>query len=373
MIKSLHISHTDISSDSRILKEMQSLQNNGYFVCGVGIEKNNGSHKTYNDFDVQSIRLTAKKLKFFPQKIRHSLSLLELFFKVIPPAIRVMPNVVHCHDTLALLIGVLVKMFTGSKLIYDAHELESDRNGLSFFMQKATFIVEKILWKYVDAFVTVSPSIQEWYMKSIGPKLSSVILNSPSYDNLRCADKAYLHKRFSIPFDRKIFIYVGLLERGRGLDILAQAFVNSENSSHIVFMGYGKFMETVKILEEKHKNIHFHDAVPHSQVVSIVSSASFGLCMIENISLSDYYSLPNKLFEYCFAGVPVLASSFPDIRKVIHDYNIGECVDLNEDKIKNKIADIEKNTITYKFNNIESLSWLAQERKLISLYKEFES
>jgi hypothetical protein len=70
----------------------------------------------------------------------------------------------------------------------------------------------------------------------------------------------------------------------------------------VVFLGYGELSQDLKRLAAEHPNIHVHDAVPHSQVVPIAQSADFGLCLVQDVSLSDYYCLPNKLFEYYFAG-----------------------------------------------------------------------
>ena len=60
-------------------------------------------------------------------------------------AIRQKPDLIHCHDVLVLPLGVIVKLITRAKLIYDAHELESDRNGLSKFDGFLTLHFERLL------------------------------------------------------------------------------------------------------------------------------------------------------------------------------------------------------------------------------------
>ena len=93
--------------------------------------------------------------------------------------------------------------------------------------------------------------------------------------------------------------------------------------------------------------------------------------MIENVSLSDYYCLPNKLFEYAFAGLPILASKFPEINNIVTKYNLGYTCELNIDSILNAIIKIENNKI--KKNNLEltEISWQAQENRLIKTYNKF--
>jgi glycosyltransferase involved in cell wall biosynthesis len=372
MKKNLHLTHTDIESDSRILKEMGTLASAGYTVSGLGVTLDEGSQKSTIDFsaDISAIMLISRQWTFLPRTLRHVVSLFELVAKMLPDGIRKKPNVVHCHDTLVLPLGVIIKIFTGAKLVYDAHELESDRNGLSKLQGWLTLWVEKILWRFVDALIVVSPSIQNWYCEKLGYKKSTVILNAPLFLKNDGGNDNYLRYKFSIPHDSKIFIYVGILGEGRGLDLITKAFMHENVSSHVVFLGYGELSEQLKKLADRHPNLHVHDAVPHSQVVPVVKSADFGLCLIQNVSLSDYYCLPNKLFEYCFAGVPVLASNFPDIRSVITEHEFGVCCDLDIYSIRKAVNYLECSNKNFTFSDVASLSWDAQQTKLVHLYEQ---
>jgi glycosyltransferase involved in cell wall biosynthesis len=287
---------------------------------------------------------------------------------MLPRAVRLRPDIVHCHDTTVLFLGVLVKFLTGAKLIYDAHELESDRNCLGKFEGKLTLLCERILWPFIDALIVVSPSIQKWYSQWIGTKISTVVLNSPSFNFEQKIDHEYLRKKFNIPHDCQIFIYIGILGIGRGLDLLKKAFTDDDVKSHIVFLGFGDYSDELKELSRLNNKIHVHDPVPHTQVVEVAMSADYGLCLIENVSLSDYLCLPNKLFEYCFAGLPVLASNFPDIKKIIDEYGVGECCDLDLNSITSSIKIIEKYRPNYKFKDLTPLSWESQQENLLKLY-----
>ncbi|WP_337157541.1 glycosyltransferase [Pseudomonas putida] len=371
-MKTLHLTHTDIEFDSRILKEMGALVAAGYTASGIGVVLDEGAQKTAVSFkaDITAINLRSRKLTFLPRTLRHVATLFELVGKMLPRAVRERPDVIHCHDTLVLPLGCIVKWLTGAKLVYDAHELESNRNGLTRLQGALTLRVEKLLWRFVDALIVVSPSIERWYRENIGPKRSTVILNSPLFHEGQHQDEDYLRKKFSIPAESKIFIYVGILGHGRGIDLLAEAFKDPQVFSHVVFLGYGELSEELKRLAAQHPNMHVHDAVPHSQVVPIAQSADFGLCLVQDVSLSDYYCLPNKLFEYCFAGVPVLASDFPDIRALLTQYGVGECCKLHADDILDAILRLERSPWTFQFASLTPLSWQAQEEKLVELYQQ---
>lgn len=370
MKKSLHLTHTDIESDSRILKEMGSLASVGYELSGLGVTLDEGAKRSAIAFEaeVSAIQLRSRRLTFLPRTLRHVASLCELVARMLPRAIKQKPDVVHCHDTLVLPLGVIVKLFTRAKLVYDAHELESDRNGLTPLQGRLTLWVEKLLWRFVDALIVVSPSIQAWYQQKLGPKPSTVIMNSPIYAVEGASGGTYLREKFSIPPDQRIFIYVGILGAGRGLDLITEVFMHPDMTSHVVFLGYGEYAEDLKRLALRHANVHVHEAVPHSQVVPIVKSADFGLCLVQNVSLSDYYCLPNKLFEYCFAGVPILASDFPDIRTVLESYGIGECCQLDPVAVRRAVLALVSEDKSFQFAELTPLSWQAQELKLQDLY-----
>ncbi|WP_417326342.1 glycosyltransferase [Halarcobacter sp.] len=377
MVKVLHLTHTDINSDSRILKEMQSIANmdSNINVKGIGVVLEEEVHKTKNNkLEIHSIILKSRNWRFLPNVLRHTFSLIELTSKMIFKALKFKPHIIHCNDTLVLPLGVIIKLFSGAKLIYDAHELESNRNGLSNTLSKLTLFIEKLLWRFVDNLIVVSPSISNWYQKNIGIKSTEIIMNAPilSGYNLDVKnDKSYFRNKFNIPDNSKIFLYIGILGEGRGIDLLIEAFKKTDLSSHLVFLGYGEFKDKLVDLSKKYQNIHVHNAVPHNEVVAIAKAADVGLCFIQNVSLSDYYCLPNKLFEYAFAEIPILASKFPDISMIVEKYNLGKCSDLNSESIYTAILEFEKmeELPTINKNNLYDLSWSAQEEKLINMYK----
>ena len=371
----LHLTHTDIKNDSRILKEMHILHVVGYKVSGIGIISNERTVETCNPLKINlnNISLYSRNLTFLPKIIRHFFSILEMSGKILPQALRECPNIIHCHDVVTLPIGCFVKWLTGARLIYDAHELESRRNGLDRLESLLVLWIEKFLWPFIDALIVVSPSIKLWYQKNIGPKKTTILLNSPSFVLTERHEENYLRKKFSIPTQNKIFIYVGQFSLGRGIDLLTHVFTNPKVSSHLIFLGFGELFLKLKHLARQHSNIHLHEEVPHTEVVHILQSADYGLCFLENVSLSDYYSLPNKLFEYCFAGIPVLASDFPDIRTIIKRYNIGMCSKVEKTKILKAILEIERKKSVRNFEDLTPLSWARQEKKLLALYCQLEN
>jgi glycosyltransferase involved in cell wall biosynthesis len=351
-------------------------KDNSYKLFGIGVIMNEGaidSTTGSEKLNIRSIILQSRKLTLLPAVLMHSFSVIELTIKMVFKAINLKPKVIHCHDTLVLPLGVIVKLFTGAQLIYDTHELESDRNGLSKTLGRITLFVEKLLWRSLDALIVVSPSIERWYKDNIGKKYSKIILNAPIVSESDFNyDKSYLREKFSIHPDSKIFIYIGILGKGRGIELIIEAFKNNDINSSLVFLGYGELADDLRGLASRYSNIYLHDAVPHAQVTAIAKSANVGLCLIQNVSLSDYYCLPNKLFEYTFSEISVLASNFPDISQLVQKYNLGKCTELSSESIYRAIKEFESLKLLPKIDleNLYDLTWEAQEEKILKLYEE---
>lgn len=377
-VRVLHLSHTDINFDSRILKEMSALSEctDKYSLYGLGVSMNEGlvASAQSNSLIINCINLKSRNFKYLPTFIRHAFSLVELTVKMSLKSIKIRPKIIHCHDTLVLPLGVILKLITGAKLIYDAHELESDRNGLTPILSKATLMAEKLLWPLIDYLIIVSPSIQNWYQNRIGKKPSEVVLNSPvlllDEKGSSKYPKDYLRHKYVIDPTEMIFIYVGILGRGRGIENLVDVF-SKLKGVHIVFIGFGEFEELIIKQATLYSNIHFHTAVAHEDVVNVICSADVGLCMIGNVSLSDYYCLPNKLFEYCFAGIPVIASDFPDIMDVVNKYELGVCCGQDKESIQKAIEQFLSRKIIMRIdiNTLKELGWEAQKVKLQNIYE----
>lgn len=371
----IHISHTDIRYDSRILKQLKVLTFLNRNIIGIGVHSAELTKTSYSDEDnkIITLELLTKRIKFLPRFLRHSLNFFELNARLIFYLIRYRPIVVHCHDTTVLPVGVLMKFFYQYKLIYDAHELESNRNGQGKIFSQIVFFIEKLFWHRIDIFISVSDSIIKWYTENLGDKENCLILNSPEIkddsDLFSFQKKRYFHELYGIEHNRKIFIYLGIIGEGRGIEKYVEVFNLNDYDADIVFVGYGELTEYVKNASKRCTRIHYHEPVKHNEVVSLVKSADFGLCFIENISLSDYYCLPNKLFEYAFSGLTIIGSNFPEIRMVIEKYNLGYTAEPNVSSIGRLISEVV-NKPKKVFKNVYDLSWPAQAEKLKSVYKE---
>ena len=171
----LHITHTDISRDIRILKELEALGTSFQKtakIIGIGLKSDSGpTHATsLNGVELKAIEIPFINKKYLKGTIKHILTFLVLLFSMLFFGLKYRPQIVHCHDTMVLPVGLILKIVLRCKLIYDAHELESERNGISKIASIYTRTLEKIGWQYIDLLIAVSPSIIAWYQENYGMK-----------------------------------------------------------------------------------------------------------------------------------------------------------------------------------------------------------
>lgn len=281
---------------------------------------------------------------------------------------------VQCHSLMCLPICVLFKILKGSKLVYDCHELETERASGSASLRKVEKIVEAILIRFVDYTIVVSDSIERWYRDRYRLRNIRVIINVPYRSAARPVQSNILRDHFNIPFGDTIFIYQGLLSGARGIEILLRVFSALPFQKHIVFMGYGELKEEIQDHERRFPNIHFLPAVPPDRVTDYTAGADIGISLIEDVCLSYYYCLPNKVFEYILAGLPVIVSDFPDMAAVIDEYQCGWKTPVNEVGVADLINHLTPAAILEKreraLASYEKFSWEDEELKLINIYDE---
>jgi len=139
-------------------------------------------------------------------------------------------------------------------------------------------------------------------------------------------------------------------------------------------MGYGELEETIKSFAMNHQNIYFYPAVSPDVLLDYTSSADFGISTIEDSCLSYRYCLPNKLFEYLMAEIPVIASNLPEMRKLVQDYGIGGITKENSSiGLKNAIAQavkLDSKKIQKGIKKAKAIyNWEEQEKVLLEAYE----
>jgi len=371
----LHISLTDFRNESRILKEARtlvktdvvekvyiaSLWNDG-LCTDEYIERNICLHR-FNLMTRHWVKLFAVQLfKYFELSVR-----IYLYYR------HKKINIINVHALASLPLGVVLKHMYGAKLIYDAHELETEVEGIAGFRKFLNKLLERVLIHQADLTIVVSESIADWYMDEYKIKRPLVILNAPVKFDLKRVDR--FRNQFPIEKDQLIFLYQGGLVSGRGIDLILKTFKDrKDNRAVVVFMGYGSFQADVVEAAVTSNNIFFHSAVAPDVILDYTASADVGLSLIENTCLSYYYCMPNKLFEYAMVGLPVLVSNMKDMAEFVRNHDMGLIVcELTSSAINAEIEkflsyDLEAMRVQSKNAAIEH-AWEVQEKKLLIAFK----
>jgi len=322
-------------NDSRVIKESISLANNGYKVEVIAhLDKNLPAEDQQENFKI-------KRFSYLDRTItKDKLGKLKAYLKYIKESVSYCKNfdILHCNDLNTLPIGFIIKKFFNKdvKIVYDAHEYETEINGLSGIQKTITKKLEKLLIKYADKVICVSNAIADEYVKLYDIEKPALVLNTPHYKEIEKKD--IFRETLNISKDKTIFLYQGGLSSGRGIEILLDTFkqllsknqeLKTKNYPVIVFMGYGPLEELVQSIAQEYKNIYFHKAVSPDVLLDYTSSADFGILFYENNCLNHDYCSPNKMFEYLMADIPVIASKLYEMKRLVQNNNIGIVAEAN--------------------------------------------
>ena len=371
MIKIASVVLNNFTNDSRVLKENITLQNAGYDVRVVALHQE--ELKEYEE--VQGIPVHRVKLS----TMNWSKNMMGSLLKYVEWSYRIIreyksSDIMHCNDLNALHIGVISKLFNKNlKVVYDAHEYETETVYLSGIKKKLAKISEKFLIKYVDKTITVSDAIAEEYVRLYGIEKPLLVLNTPVYKKIEKKD--IFRETFNITKEQTIFLYQGNLSKGRGVEVVLETFKAFENRDNVVvFMGYGEFESYILKQEEEYEHIFFHKAVSPDILLDYTSSADFGISMIEDVCLSYRYCLPNKMFEYIMAEVPVIVSNLPEMKKLLDQYQVGVIANDNSERALKeailKASNLDKESLSKNIKCVKEIyNWEEQEKVLLELYR----
>jgi glycosyltransferase involved in cell wall biosynthesis len=373
-LNNLHINLNEFTNASRVLKQTNSLVKSGFAknieiaaLYSEGLQKTQkyAPNITCNRFELIS-RGWGKN--FITQVFKY----IEFCWRVYWFYKHKNIKMVNIHSLGLLPLGLLLKWTYKAKLVYDTHELETETNGTEGFRKKVAKLLEKRLIKYVDLTLVVSENIANWYANEYGMPRPPAIMNAPVYEEPLKSD--VFREKFAIRPDQVIFLYQGCLVKGRGVKLLLDAFkARTDDKAVIVFMGYGELENDIQQAMQTTSNIYFHPAVPPNVVLEHTVAGDIGFSFIERTCLSYYYCMPNKLFEYAMAGLPVIVSNMKEMREFVEKYGFGliaeeaSPVGLYQAIDKILACDLETMKANAKHAAKEN-SWEHQEQKMLNAY-----
>ena len=279
----------------------------------------------------------------------------------------------NCHSLPVLPLSILVKIWKRCVLIYDPHELETETAGLRGGRQWLARRVERALIGFADTVCVVNRSIADWYAARYRLKHVWVVRNVPYRSESEPVRTGRLRQAIGLAADTRIFLYQGLLAPGRGVGLLIEAFSLLPQDQHLVFMGYGELEERIREAAARYPHIHFMPAVPPEQVKDYTVDADVGISLIEDVCLSYYLCLPNKLFEYAACGVPAVVSNFPEMGRFVDEYDCGWKVAPDTQSLRALVERLTASELVARRVNTRGSSrlycWQKEEEMLLAMYQ----
>jgi glycosyltransferase involved in cell wall biosynthesis len=234
-------------------------------------------------------------------------------------------DVWHAHD-LTGLAAIIPNLPSRFPIVYDSHELFLETGtalrlpGLARSLLRA---YERRAVSRTSAVITVNDEIASVLRRRYRPTRIEVVHNCPYRWSPPPIGVPLLREAADIPVGEPIVLYHGGLTAGRGVELLMQAMdVEGLEDVHLILMGYGERSDEFRRLARSDRGsqrIHVLDPVPPSDLLPWVASADVGAMPNPGMTRNDYFSSPNKLFECLAAGIPVIASDVPTMRRIIID------------------------------------------------------
>lgn len=362
----------DLVTDNRVKRTCSLLCEIGYDVILVGRLRKKSLPLDIRNYRVKRFKLIFDKGPLFYAELNIRLFLFLVFNKV---------DVLYSNDLDTLPANFLAsKLKFNTRLIYDTHELFTEVPELENrrFAKNIWLKIEEYIFPKLNHVLTVNDSIANIYGAKYGKSLT-IIRNVPEkYKNENALSKSQL----GLPEDKFIVIIQGSglnIDRGIEEAVLSMQFIDN---ALLILVGHGdvipkaKEMVVQKQLEEK---VKFYDKRPYLEMMHLTSNANLGLTLDKPLNDNYKFSLPNKLFDYIQAGIPILSSDLIELKKIIEHYNIGSFVKkVSPEEIAESINFLIKNPSIlkqYKKNCISAAeleNWNFEKLKLKKLFQDLE-
>ena len=306
---------SDVVTDQRVQRTAATLSTLGYNVVVVGRRAVKTSKDMKKEYNIHHISPPFSRGVFFYLSYN-----IMAFCHLICKS----SHIIYANDLDTLLAASALSFFKQIPLIYDSHELFTEVPELRNrnVKKRIWHFLEKRLVSRVDAAITVSNSISEELSKRYG-KAFEVVRNLPT-------KKSVTLKKVNST-DKKVIIYQGALNIGRGLEKLIKAMQYLPNVE-LRIAGTGDIEKTLVSLSKSlglEPQVKFLGRIEPDKLHFETLQASIGVSLEEDIALSYRYALPNKLFDYIQAGLPVLTSNLPEMKRIVQNYNIGQTINCD--------------------------------------------
>ncbi len=371
-------------TDSRVMREAKALVEAGFIVSIVDVESDS-KRPVIETVDGVYLEHIVMPSWFVPTRFKlwFLMKMAWMFMQSIIHIFHVPADIYHAHEEMALPACYIAARWRRKPVVFDSHELPLSEQHITRWHRLCVLSSHLLKWMvpHCAGVITVSPPIAQEIRRRFHASQVQLLRNVPVYQRVPKSDR--LRQRLGLSPDTRIALYQGNLQPDRELDRLVYAATYLAQNIVIVLMGKGpeETVEQLKTLIEREgvaDRVKLLPPVPYTELLEWTASADVGLIVYapqhsENIQMC----LPNKLFEYLMAGLPVLVSSLDVVAEVIHTYEVGavapSLVPADIGKAINTIledtsalARMSQNALAAARNEF---CWEKERRQLINLYQ----
>ncbi len=360
----------DLVTDQRVHKTCLTLSELGFEVLLVGRRLPDSLPMDKRPYGHHRMKLLFTKGPFFYAEFN-----IRLFFFLLTHKFDLLTS----NDLDTLLPNYLISRIKNKPLVYDSHEYFTEVPELVNrpFVQKIWKRIEKSIFPRLTDVFTVNQSIAHLFEKDYGKKVH-VVRNIPFK---KTVNQTKSRKELGLPEDKFIMILQGSgINIDRGSEEMVEAMQYIEGAI-LLIVGSGDVIDILQSMAQ-HPDIKgkviFKPRQPYNSLMQFTANADMGLTLDKDTNLNYRYSLPNKIFDYIQAGIPVLASDLPEIRKIIEQYDIGDFIPGHKPiEISKKVNEIMNNKT--RLNNwkrnltfaAENLTWEKESETIKQVYSKY--
>ena len=361
----------DLVTDQRVNKSCLTLQKMGYEVLLVGRKQRKSPPMDDRPYGTKRMKLLFEKGPLFYAEYNTRLFFFLLFHKA---------NLLLSNDLDTALPNFFISRLKRIRMIYDSHEYFTETPELvgRSRVQKVWKRIEDFVVPRLKEMITVWDSIAELFEQKYGVRCH-VVRNIPPRSALpNKGDKQALN----LPEDKHLLVLQGSgINIQRGAEELVEAMQYLEDCCLMV-IGGGDVLPTLKqMTSDLHieGRVRFFPRMPYQQMMAYTQLAELGFVLDKDTNLNYRFCLPNKLFDFIQAGVPVVASELVEVGKIIKKYDIGLFIPDHDPKsiaatIRQGLDDTDHRLIWQKglTQAAEELCWENEQQTLIEIYKHYE-
>ena len=360
----------DLVTDQRVNKSCLALQKTGFEVLLVGRKQRKSPPMDERPYASHRMKLLFEKGPLFYAEYNTRLFFFLLFHRA---------NLLLSNDLDTILPNWFISRLKGIKMIFDSHEYYTETPELVNRpkVQRVWKRIEGFVVPKLDEMITVCDSIADLFREKYGVKCH-VIRNIPPRKALPPkGDKVAL----GLPTDKHLLILQGSgINIQRGAEELVQA-MSFLDDCFLMIIGGGDVLPILKQMVEDLNitdRVRFFPRMPYQQMMAYTQLAELGFCLDKDTNLNYRFSLPNKLFDFIQAGVPIVASHLTEIEKIITKYDIGLFIPDHDPKsiaetIREGLENVERRSVWKKglVKAAEELCWENESKALMEIYSHY--